>query len=119
MLSLLANWRLILAGSAIAAALAGWAYIAHLRSDRDKAQTLAQSATRQASINAETSKALDHYTATSPQRRERADNAVQQIQSAPTADQKLDPGFRSILCNSGLCLDPDKPDDNGSDHLPG
>ena len=121
MLSLLANWRLILAGSLIAAALAGWAYVSHLQRAADNAKAQAASATRQASTDRATVQAVDHFTTEVRIIREKADHAEQQIRSAPTAGEELDPGFRDALCDAlgGLRGSPVCTDDNGPEHVAG
>jgi len=119
LLGLLANWRLILAGSLIAAALAGWAYVSHLRHALALEKTQAQSATRQASTDRATAGAADRYAGKLPQFHERANRDVANVQSAPSASAPLDPDFRSRLCDSGLCDPSGKPDHHSSISVPG
>lgn len=89
LLKLLADWRIILVGSAVAGGLALYAYarIEHGRAER--AQAAAQIATRQAQLDQATTKAVDHYTQTVTVIREKADAGVQSVQKAPGAEQAI------------------------------
>ena len=85
---------------------------------KQRLRDTATSATRQAQTDQATTQALDHFIEHTTIIRERANRAVDQIQSAPTSGQVLDPAFRGVLCDSGLCDDPAVADDHSSKHVP-
>jgi hypothetical protein len=126
MLALLANWRIMAAASAVALALGGWAYVSHLQRSAAHAKAETHAAVQQSATDQAAVKAVDHYTEHTTIIHERADHAVQSVQSAPGAETLLDPARRAILCaalgsvrGDPVCTDPDDPaDPSASLHRP-
>lgn len=97
----LTQWKLWLAGVLIAGVLGGVWYVRDLQSKVSRLADRAATAEQQATNNAEAVRAVDTYHQTTTIIREKADNALSDIQSAPGSDAPLDPAFRDRLC-SGL-----------------
>ena len=108
----LTQWKLWLAGAAIAAVLGGVWYVRDLQSKVSRLKDQAATAEQQATNNAEAVRAVDTYHQTTTIIREKADNAISDVQSAHGSDAPLDPDFRARLCNglasvrgSPICTD--------------
>ena len=108
----LTQWRLWLAGAAIAAVLGGVWYVRDLQSRVTRLKDQAATAEQQAANNAAAVRAVDTYHQTTTIIREKADNAISDVQSAPGSDAPLDPAFRDRLCGglasvrgSPICTD--------------
>ena len=97
----LTQWKLWLAGIVIAGILGGVWYVRDLQSKVSRLKYRAVTAEQQATNNAEAVRAVDTYHQTTTIIREKADNAISDIQSAPGSDAPLNPAFRDRLC-SGL-----------------
>lgn len=87
--------RLIIIAIIAALVLSGALYIRHLQTEvgRQKAKTAV--ATEQAAGATEATRQLDHYTNTVTVIRDKADAAVQSVQSAPGASESVPDGVLS------------------------
>ena len=108
----LTQWKLWLAGIVIAGAIGAVWYVRDLQSKVSKLADRAETAEQQATNNAEAVRAVDTYHQTTTIIREKAGDAISDIQSAPGSDAPLDPAFRDRLCNglasvrgSPICTD--------------
>jgi len=115
---LLTQWKLWLAGALIAGVLGGVWYVRDLQSKATRLKDQAATAEQQATNNAEAVHAVDTYHQTTTIIREKADNAISDVQSAPGSDAPLDPAFRARLCaglasvrGSAICTDNPAPSD--------
>jgi hypothetical protein len=102
MFSILANWRLILAGSLIA--VAGFAYVSHLRHALEESRGRAETAQRQATINDATTQATDRVLRETVVIQTKTEKAAANVQQAPGADAPLDPAFRDAWLGGVLDL---------------
>jgi hypothetical protein len=99
MLWLLSNWRPIAFGG-VALMVAGLLLAVrheHAVATRAKAEASAQRA--QAQTNAAVNTATDHYVHDVTVLHDHANQAADQIRKAPTANEALDPAYRSTLCD--------------------
>lgn len=106
--------KLYLGLGALAAAVAGWLYISHLRSEVREARAAEAAARTQSQIETAKSQALDTYQTTSKTLRRKAEDAADAVERAPGADDVFEP--RDVLCaelerlrNEPVCLEPDGP----------
>lgn len=116
MLALLANWRLILAGSAVVAVLAGWLYVQRLHSALEKARKAEAVATRQAQLNDASAKSVDRYTREVRIIEKQAREAQDAVRQAPGSDDVFEPA--AVLCaqlerlrNEPVCTEDPGPTD--------
>lgn len=107
-MALLANWRLILAGSLLAALLLLYALWRHEHARADKAEARTEAAERVSDLRASVLQSLNTYHAKTVIIRERADHAVKAIEQAPGADEPVPPAVRDVWL-SGLASLRDEP----------
>ena len=83
------TFRIYAGLAVVAAVLAAFLYVQHLRADLATQKAKLAAATQQATLNAESAKAVDRVFTTSTVIREKADHAAQQIQAAPHASDPV------------------------------
>jgi len=83
------SWRLWALLAAVLAVIGGFAYVRHLQAETGRLRARAEAATQQAANNAEAVRQVDHFTHTTELIRERTDDAVQSVQTAPGASAPL------------------------------
>lgn len=102
---LLKNWRYCVMGAGALLVIGVWAYMGHLRHIAQARQQALEAASRNAEIQAVTTKAVDQVAQTTARVEERTHVIVQRIQAAPGADTPLPADVRSAwlagLSNGG------------------
>ena len=110
------NWRIYLVGGLLAAAATGSMYIAHLQTQKVKAEKAASDAQAQVTVSEGTAQAVDRLVIQERTITHEVQNVVREIDALPTGEALVpeDVADAWAIGIDGLRDEPAKPDGDGS-----